>query len=117
TMGDAVFTVPAKYASTESQATMTVPELDALIEEASRASGEERREKFAEALRMVHEDIVSDIMLFHMVEFARVNPRITYVPNVNTGSELQLQQISFNRGSPAGRVSPPGGSGTGHQAC
>ncbi|MCL4186897.1 MAG: peptide ABC transporter substrate-binding protein [Rhodobacteraceae bacterium] len=95
TMGDAVFTVPAKYASTERQATMTVPELDRLIAEASVASGEERRAKFAEALRMIHEDIVPDIILFHMVEFARVNPRITYVPNVSTGTALQLRQISF----------------------
>lgn len=93
--GDAVFTIGGKYLSTSEQSTIAVPELDALIEKASAATGDERRETFEEAFRMIHEDIVPDVGFFHMVGFTRVGPRLDFTPSIATNSELQLSQIAF----------------------
>jgi peptide/nickel transport system substrate-binding protein len=94
--GDAVFTIGGKYLSSSDQSTIAVPELDALIDKASAATGDERRETFEEAFRMIHEDIVPDVGFFHMVGFTRVNPRLDFEPSIATNSELQLSQIAFN---------------------
>lgn len=94
--GDAVFTVPSKYLSDSGQSAISVPELDDVINAASVATGEDRREKFQEAVRMIHEDVVADVFLFHMVGFTRVNPRLDFTPSISTNSELQLSKIAFN---------------------
>lgn len=94
--GDAVFTIASKYHSESGQSAIANVELDALIEAAGVATGDERRETYEEAFRMIHEDIVADIALFHMVGFTRVNPRLDFTPSISTNSELQLADISFN---------------------
>jgi peptide/nickel transport system substrate-binding protein len=93
--GDAVFTIGGKYLSSSNQSTIAVPELDALIDKASAATGDERRDTFEEAFRMIHEDIVPDVGFFHMVGFTRVNPRLDFTPSISTNSEVQLSQIAF----------------------
>jgi peptide/nickel transport system substrate-binding protein len=93
--GDAVFTIATKYHSESGQSAISVPKLDALIDAAGVATGDERREKYEEAFRMIHEDIVADVELFHMVGFTRVNPRLNFTPSISTNSELQLAHIAF----------------------
>lgn len=94
--GDAVFTIASKYRSDSNQSTTDSPELDALIDRAIAAIGDERRDTFQEAFRMIHEDLMTDVDLFHMVGFTRVNPRLDFQPSIATNSELQLSQIAFN---------------------
>jgi peptide/nickel transport system substrate-binding protein len=72
------------------------PALDAQIADAARTpAGPERIAKWQEAMRMVHEDYVADVFLYHMVGFARVSPKINFVPTAATNSEVLLEQITF----------------------
>lgn len=94
--GDAVFTIFVKYHSQGGQSTISDPELDDLIDRAGRATGEERTRLYQEAFRRIHEELVPDVSLFHMVGFTRVNPRLKFRPSISTNSELQLAHIGFN---------------------
>ena len=94
--GDAVFTVFFKYHCDGGQSTTCDPALDALIEKATVSTGDERREAWQEAFRMIHEDLVVDVMMFHMVGYTRVGPRISFTPSISTNSELQIADITFN---------------------
>jgi peptide/nickel transport system substrate-binding protein len=93
--GDAVFTVYYKYHSEGAQSDTSDPKLDQMIVEAGAATGEERTAKYQEIFRVLREDIVPGVMLYHMVGFSRVNPRLDFTPSLATNSELQLSQISF----------------------
>lgn len=93
--GDPVFSVFFKYACDGLQSGVCDQELDALIAEASAATGPERAQKWSEIFRMVHEDLVADVFLFHMVGFSRVSERLDFKPTIATNSELQLAQIAF----------------------
>lgn len=93
--GDAVFTVFNKYHSQGAQSTIEVPEIDDLIDRAAQEVGPERQQLYAEMFRAVHDDVVADVPLFHMVGFTRVNPRLEFTPTIATNSELQLSQVSF----------------------
>jgi peptide/nickel transport system substrate-binding protein len=45
-------------------------------------------------MSMVHENGL-DVFLFHMVGFARVSPKINFVPTAAINSEILLEQITF----------------------
>ena len=94
-MGDASFTVVYKYSSQGAQSDTSNPELDKMIEAAARADGTERKELFEDAFQFITEEVVPDVMLFHMVGYARVSPRLEFEPTIATNSELQLSQIKF----------------------
>jgi peptide/nickel transport system substrate-binding protein len=95
--GDAVFTFFAKYGCEGEQSTICSPEADKLaIDGAQLPTGPARAAKFAEAFRIVYEDVIGDVPLFHMVGYARVGSRINYTPSIATNTEVELSQISFN---------------------
>jgi peptide/nickel transport system substrate-binding protein len=94
--GDAVFTVFFKYHCDGGQSTTCNKDLDALIEKATVSTGDERRAAWQEAFRMIHEDLVVDVMMFHMVVYTSVGPRISFTPSISTNSELQIADITFN---------------------
>lgn len=94
--GDAVFTIFVKYHSEGGQSTFADAELDDLIDRGGKASGEERTRLYQQAFKRIHEEIVPDVSLFHMVGFTRVNPRLDFTPSIATNSELQLSEIGFN---------------------
>jgi len=93
--GDAVFTVFFKYHSDGAQSVLSNEELDALIEKATISTGEERQQTWQEAFRMIHEDLVPDIMMFYMVGYTRVGPRVDFTPDISTNSELQIAKVKF----------------------
>lgn len=93
--GDAVFTAFAKYHSKGGQSTFSDAQVDDLIDRAGQATGEERTKLYQAAFKRIHEVIVPDVSLFHMVGFTRVNPRLDFTPSIATNSELQLSQIAF----------------------
>ena len=94
--GDAVFTVLYKYGSEGANSVLHNTHLDELIAKASSAVGEEREKTWEEAFRVIAEDVIADVPLFHMVGYARVNPRINFVPNIKTNTEVAIQSITFN---------------------
>jgi len=93
--GDAVFTVFNKYHSKGGQSVLNNEKLDEVIEAAEVATGEKRRELWQEAFRIIAEDIVADVPMFHMVGYTRVHPRLDFKPDISTNSELQIAKISF----------------------
>jgi peptide/nickel transport system substrate-binding protein len=93
--GDAVFTVFQMYHSKGNTSPISDAKLDDLIEKAQLAAGEERKTLWRTVFKRVHEEFVTDVMLFHMVGYCRVGKRITFKPTLRTSGELQLAQITF----------------------
>ena len=93
--GDPMFSVFNKYACGGTGSTHCNPELDKLIAKASVATGQERVDSWKEIFRIVYEDMVADVWLYHMVGYARVNPRITFKPTMATNSEIHVEDIAF----------------------
>lgn len=94
--GDPVFSVFFKYACEGPQSTICDKQVDDGIVAASAATGDERRKLWQEVFRRLHQDIVPDVQMFHMVGFSRVNPRLKFTPSISTNSEIQIAQIAFN---------------------
>ncbi|MBD9597319.1 peptide ABC transporter substrate-binding protein [Ensifer sp. ENS05] len=94
--GDAGVSILAKYHSSSFQADVPNAEVDAMIEKALGSTGEDRRAQFQAILKKVHEEIVPEIWVYDMVSTARINPRITYVPNAASGSIIDLASIAFD---------------------
>ena len=93
--GDPVFSMYFKYDSEGLQSGVRDPDLDAMIADATAATGTDREDMWKNVFKYVHTDIVADVLLFHMVGFSRVNERLDFEPTIRTNSELQLSQISF----------------------
>jgi peptide/nickel transport system substrate-binding protein len=93
--GDAVFSVYNKYACDGAQSTTCDKELDKLIAKASTLSGDERRKAWQEVFRIINEDLVADVWMYHMVGYSRVGDRINFTPSISTNSELHLEDITF----------------------
>ena len=93
--GDPVFSVFSRYACKGVTSTVCNEDLDKLIEKATAVSGPERVAAWKEAFRIVYEDIVPDVNMFHMVGYSRVGPRINFKPTVATNSEIQIAKMTF----------------------
>jgi peptide/nickel transport system substrate-binding protein len=93
--GDPAFTVFNKYHCDGRGSHMCDKSLDELFEKARVAAGEERRNLWRAAFKRIHEEIIPDVMLFHMVGYTRIGKRIAFKPSLALSSELQLAQITF----------------------
>jgi peptide/nickel transport system substrate-binding protein len=43
----------------------------------------------------VHDEVVADVLLFHMVGLSRVSERLDFTPTIATNAQLQLSEIGF----------------------
>lgn len=93
--GDPVFSMFNKYASGGVQSGGNDAALDDMIAKATAAAGAEREQLWKDVFAYVHDDLVADVFLWHMVGMSRVNPRLDFQPTIRTNSELQLSQISL----------------------
>ncbi|UIK08366.1 ABC transporter substrate-binding protein [Neorhizobium galegae] len=93
--GDPSFTMFFKYASQGTQSGFSDPKVDDLIKRASAAVGDERAKLWSQLIAYLHDDVVADALLFHMVGFSRVSPRIEFKPTIATNSMLQLSEIGI----------------------
>ncbi len=93
--GDAVFTVFNKYHSDGGQSVLSDPKLDDVIVQAGVATGADRKRLFQEAFKMINDDIIGDVPMFHMVGYTRVGKRIRFQPSISTNSELQIAHITL----------------------
>jgi peptide/nickel transport system substrate-binding protein len=93
--GDPVFSMFFKYDSKGRQSGISDPHVDDLIARATAATGEERAKLWSELIAYVHDEGVADVLLFHMVNFARIGNRIKFTPTIATNSQLELADISF----------------------
>ena len=93
--GDPSFSMFFKYDSEGRQSGVSDPKVDEMIATASAATGEERNKDWADLVGYLHDDVVADVLLWHMVGFARVAERIEWKPSIATNSQLQLSEIGF----------------------
>ncbi|MFK7963449.1 MAG: ABC transporter substrate-binding protein [Burkholderiaceae bacterium] len=93
--GDPVFSVFFKYACEGPQSTMCDKQIDDGITKASAATGDERQKTWQEVFSRLHQEIIADVQMFHMVGFSRVNPRLEFTPSISTNSEIQISQVKF----------------------
>ena len=93
--GDPVFSMFFKYDSEGRQSGISDPEADDLIARATAATGDERTALWQELFAYLHDDVVADVLLFHMVGHARVGSRVDFTPTIATNSQLQLSEIGF----------------------
>jgi peptide/nickel transport system substrate-binding protein len=93
--GDAVFTMMVYYTSDGALSNISDPDLDKVLNEASVSTGDQRRDLFQRANRKIQQEIVPDIMLYHMVSYIRVGPRVSYQPDFTTQGQLELSAVKF----------------------
>jgi peptide/nickel transport system substrate-binding protein len=93
--GDAVFSVFNQYHCNGNQNQFCDKSLDEMIEKATVSTGEERRKLWQTIFKRLHEEIIPNVELFHMVGFARIGKRINFKPSLATVSALPLEQITF----------------------
>src|SRR5690606_3730022 len=93
--GDPVFSMFFKYASEGTQSGVADPHVDDLIARATAATGDERSALWSEVFAYVHDEIVADALLFHMVGHSRVGERLDFQPTIATNQQLQLSEIGF----------------------
>ena len=93
--GDPVFSMFFKYACEGLQSGLCDADLDKMIADATAATGDARAAAWSPVFKKIHEDLVADVFLFHMVGFSRVSEKLDFVPTIATNSELQLSQIKF----------------------
>jgi peptide/nickel transport system substrate-binding protein len=93
--GDPSFSMFFKYATKGTQSGFSDPKVDDLIQRASAAVGDERAKLWSQLIAYLHDDVVADVLLFHMVGFARVSERLDFKPTIATNSMLQLSEIGI----------------------
>jgi peptide/nickel transport system substrate-binding protein len=93
--GDAFFTMIVYYTSGGGLTNIYDPKIDQTLQEASASVGDTRRELFQQVNREVQQNIVPDVMLFHMVSYIRVSKRVSYTPDFTTQGKLELSTITF----------------------
>jgi peptide/nickel transport system substrate-binding protein len=93
--GDAGFTAPVMFLSDGQYSTIADPKLDTVLKNAMAATGQEREKLFQEAFLKVHDEIVADIPMYHMIGYVRVGPRLDWKPDLKTNSEIALSQIKL----------------------
>lgn len=94
--GDPVFSVFFKYACEGPQSTTCDKQVDEGIKAASATpAGPERAKLWQEVFRRLHQDIIPDVQMFHMIGYSRVNPRIDFTPSISTNSELHIEDVKF----------------------
>lgn len=93
--GDPVFTVFNKYACEGANSTICDKKLDGVVDAAEKAIGDERRKLWQQAFKIVNDDIIADVPMFHMVGYTRVGTRVNFTPNISTNSELHIEDVTF----------------------
>lgn len=97
TYGDAAYSLALLYHSGGQQSTLTDGEIDKLVDGAQTAEPEQRTAAFQQAFQRLQEDVVADVPMFHMVTYARVNPRIDWRPDALTNARIELAKIKFKQ--------------------
>lgn len=92
-LGDASFSVFPHYHSEGVQSMVNDPGLDAAIDAAASATGDERRALYEDIFERLHEEIVPAVMMFHMLAVNRVSPRLDWRPTIKANSELDFDKM------------------------
>jgi peptide/nickel transport system substrate-binding protein len=94
--GDAGFTSYYAYGCKGTASSLCDKRVDDLIEKAQVASGEERKKLWQTVFKYTREDIVADVMLYHMVAYCRFGKRIKFEPSLLKNIDIPIAQITLN---------------------
>jgi len=74
---------------------MNDPALDALLDKAMAETGADRTKDFQEANRIVADEIVPAVPMYHMVSYMRIGDRISYTPNALSGGIIEVSSATL----------------------
>lgn len=94
--GDAVFTVVTKFATGGDESSVSDSELDALIAEATAATGDERGELFRQAMNRITTQIVATVPIAHLSGALMMSDRLSYTPNLQSADILRVSEMTIN---------------------
>ncbi len=92
--GDASFNLTNKIVCDSSQSALCDAEIDALVEQATIAGGEDRLALWSEIYHRLYEDDVF-VPLFHLVSHVRIGERIDFTPDIFLTDAVDLTAITF----------------------
>jgi len=95
--GDAEFTMHNRFTTKGKSSEFLVPSYDKLVEEARDSTGEKREKLYQEANRIVAEEIVAGVPMYHMVSFMRIGDRLDFKPVGFYSGLLELQKIKLKQ--------------------
>ena len=93
--GDAQFSVEQYMLTGAAQAEFGDPELDKLIKEAAKLTGDERQAAYEEVFQYEHDNVVALAPIAHQTVMLALSDRVTYEPNSSTGDELRIKEVSL----------------------
>lgn len=93
--GDPIFSA-LKYSCKGPQSMLCDQRVESEIDRIAQLGGQERIDGWRELFRVLYEDIVADVWLYHMIANARVSPRIKFAPDFTSNTEIRVQEITFN---------------------
>ena len=96
TTGDAAATL-GRHLCSSNRNPVCDEELDAKINAAMAAEGEEREELFREAARYMHEEVLVDILMTHRVGFARMSPRLEFDIDGRNAGNFFLEEMTVTQ--------------------
>ena len=95
--GDPVFSVNFKYGCKGATSALCNADFDKEVLRVSGLGGDERVKGWQEIFRHLYEDLVPSVMMYHMVGFTRVSPRIDFVPDVTSNAEIRGEEFHFTK--------------------
>lgn len=93
--GDGYSTAYFLYGSEGQTSGLSDPKIDGLLAATRNATGEQRDTNLQEIFATLHEPVVADVPMFHMVGYARVAPHVAWLPTVATNSEIMISSIGL----------------------
>ncbi|WP_368496466.1 ABC transporter substrate-binding protein [Herbiconiux sp. A18JL235] len=93
--GDASFTFPKYMGSEGSNSTVRSPEIDALLQQAELAVGDERSGLYQEAASYEYDEVGAFLPIALQSKLLMLGPGIEYEPNGLTGIELRISDVHF----------------------
>jgi peptide/nickel transport system substrate-binding protein len=94
--GDPIFSL-TKVSCAGSSSMLCDRTLDDMVAKVATMTGDERVKGWEGVFRYLYEDAVPVVWMYHMVGYARVNPRIDFKPDVTTNNEVRIQEIHFTK--------------------
>ena len=81
------------YGSEGAQSSYGTPALDAAIDKAQLASGDERQRAFARAFALQNDEVVRDAVMANMTGILALSPGVRYRPDSATNDEMRLADM------------------------
>ena len=93
--GDPLLSLTTRYTCKGNNSVFCDDDIEKRVQKAASLEGAARAKDVEEIFRILHEDIVADVVLYHMVAFTLVNNRVRFVPDLTVSAEVRLEEFQF----------------------